>query len=128
MGKPAQAALAVGSLIFSAVAGAQAPNPYDGTYAGVSSTSSGRVGPRACSDFAARPLTVMNGSARTTFFLGTDFSGNVDPQGQLVLRSPQAKLIIRGQIDAQGRARGNLIGNGFLYGCVWDLVWQRSAR
>jgi hypothetical protein len=115
------------AMLPAAVAGAQAPSPFDGTYAGVANTATG--GTTACTPFAAvpQPLTIRNGVARFTGgFAGhgeVPFEGSVSPQGELRLKDNLADLLL-GRVDASGRATGSVnIGS---VNCVLTAVWQKQ--
>jgi hypothetical protein len=127
---------AVGLCGLPAMAGAQAPSPFDGTYRFVSSTRvsatyvtrGGQMG--RCPDRAAGPLTIANGRARYTSATGRRLAGMVGPQGELALRylaPPDSngyrpiELDVSGVVDNAGTARVRQKGNS----CSYDFVWQK---
>jgi hypothetical protein len=105
---------------------AQSNTAFDGTYAGVSNTTTGAGS--TCNPFEPmpRPLTVHNAIARFSgggFVTGEIvFEGDVSPQGDLRMLDMFAHDLT-GKIDPSGKATGSVTIDT---GCVLTAVWQKS--
>src|SRR5262249_22746264 len=103
--------IGVAALAMPAAAQAPATTAFDGTYAGVSrEVSKVRTGGTAgnCGvNGVPGPLTIKDGVVQSRGSGG--WEGTVNPQGVLVMRSPNASRF-DGQIDNQGTIRGQVGG------------------
>ena len=107
--------------------------PYDGTYRLVSAAKVNQMyttkkGLTAqCPDRRPGPLHIEHGRARYTSATGYRLRGQVDPQGQLAMRSSAPGISrpidinLNGSIDPSGTVRARQISNA----CNYDFIWQR---
>ena len=109
------------------IVAAQSNTSFDGSYTGVSNTTTGTGS--SCNPFQPmpRPLTIRNGRAQ---FTGGGFStgeivleGDVSAQGDLSMWDMFAHNL-RGKIDPSGRATGSVSVDNT--GCVLTAIWQRQ--
>src|SRR5262249_28522078 len=116
-------ALAASVAMLSAVAQAQSPTAFDGTYAGVSFSASGG---NSCVPATPRPraLTVANSVATWPAGMTGDvvFTGDVNFAGELRMRS-NLGIVVVGRIDPSGKVTA---GAGASTGCTVNVVWQKQ--
>src|SRR5262249_44212513 len=111
-------------------AAAQNSAAFDGTYAGVSMSTTNME--RYCpppTQAAPPPLTIASGTARLPWGAnGSDpLVGTVGSNGNLALKSQVNQTRLDGQIDAQGGVKGGItFGGAARVPCVWNVVWQRK--
>jgi hypothetical protein len=99
---------------------AQAVARFDGTYAGVSLTTSGSGHSCEASSPVPAPLTISGGNAKTQQGQAV-FQGTVSAQGALSLRSALG-TVMTGKIDAGGTASAGL-NTG--HDCTYSFTWKK---
>ena len=110
-------------------------NPFDGTYAPVSSTKlsqtsvtrGGDLG--VCPDAMPGPLTISQGQVSYVGATGRQLVGTVTPEGQLSIRVMEARdstpfeMDVNGTIDTAGTVHARQRGRS----CSYDLVWRKQG-
>ena len=115
------------TMAFPSIVVAQSNTVFDGTYTGVSNTTTGTGS--ACNPFnpLPRPLTIRDGKAHFTgggFSTGdVVFEGDVSAQGDFSMWDMFAHKLT-GKIDPSGKATGSVSVDNT--GCVLTAVWQRG--
>jgi hypothetical protein len=114
--------------------GSPAITKFDGTYAFVSAAKVNESyltngGGRTCPDLQrSRPeLVIAGGQAH----YASHWTGTVGPEGELHLErplaagpGPRADIRIFGRVDDNGTVRAR----GIVYGCSYDLIWQKLPK
>jgi hypothetical protein len=90
-------------------------NRFDGTYAGLPTTTSGES--RCPQMETPSPLTIANGNAQTA---AGNFTGTVSADGHVVMHAQGIRF--EGQIDATGLVK---IVGGSTHGCVYTYSWKK---
>jgi hypothetical protein len=103
------------SVALAALALAQA-NKFDGTYAGLPSTTSG--GSQCPQMETSGDLTISGGNVQSA--TGT-FTGTVGADGHVVLHSKSA-VRFEGQIDATGVVK---VSGASTHGCLYTFSWKK---
>ena len=91
-------------------------NKFDGTYAGLPSTTSG--GAQCPQMETASELTISGGNVQSAT---GSFTGTVGPDGHVVLHSKLA-LRFEGQIDASGLVKVTGVST---HGCAYTFSWRK---
>jgi hypothetical protein len=103
------------SVVVPALVQAQT-NKFDGTYAGLPSTTSG--GAQCPQMETAGALTISAGNVQSA---GSSFTGTVGADGHVVLHSKSA-LRFEGQIDATGLVK---VSAASTHGCLYTFSWKK---
>ena len=111
-------AASVTALAMTTLAHAQTPasGKFDGTYAGLPSTTSG--GERCPQMETPSALTIANGAARSAT---GNFTGTVDGGGHIILHTKEATRF-EGQIDTAGVVKVTAITTK---GCSYVFSWRK---